>query len=64
MQATPEARLTTSSKPIFVLAVLIASALIPTNTLMAQKAVTPPMAHETITPLITKDLAGFPGEQL
>jgi quercetin dioxygenase-like cupin family protein len=63
MQATPEARLTTSSKPIFVLAVLIASALIPTNTLMAQKAVAPPMAHETITPLITKDLAGFPGEQ-
>ena len=63
MQATPEARLTTSSKPIFVLAVLIASALIPTNTLMAQKAVAPPMAHETITPLITKDLAGFRGEQ-
>jgi quercetin dioxygenase-like cupin family protein len=63
MQATPEARLTTSSKPMFVLAVLIASALIPTNTLMAQKAVAPPMAHETITPLITKDLAGFPGEQ-
>ena len=44
MQATPEARLTTRSRPIFVLAVLIASALIPTTTLMAQKAVTPPMA--------------------
>ena len=63
MQSTPEARLATSSKPIFVLAVLIASALTPTNMLMAQKAVAPPMAHETITPLITKDLAGFPGEQ-
>ena len=63
MQATPEARLTTSSKPMFVLAVLIASALIPTNTLMAQKAVTPPMAEETITPVTTKDLAVFPGEQ-
>jgi quercetin dioxygenase-like cupin family protein len=33
------------------------------ETLMAQKAVAPPMAHETITPLITKDLAGVPGEQ-
>ena len=62
MQTRLELQRMTSSKPIFVLAVLIASALIPANTLMAQKAVTPPMAQETITPLITKDLAGFPGE--
>lgn len=54
----------TSSKPIFVMAVLMASALIPTNTLMAQKAVTLPMAEETITPVTTKDLAVFPGEEL
>ncbi len=63
MQTRLESQRMTSSKPIFVLAVLIASALIPANTLIAQKAVTPPMAQETITPLITKDLAGFPGEQ-
>jgi quercetin dioxygenase-like cupin family protein len=41
----------------------MASTLITTGTLMAQQAVTSPAAHETITPLITKDLAGFPGEQ-
>ena len=63
MQTRLEAQLMTSSKPMLVLAFLIASTLIPTSTLMAQKAVTPPMAQETITPLITKDLAGFPGEQ-
>ena len=33
------------------------------ETLTAQKAVTPPAAQETITPLITKDLAGVPGEE-
>jgi quercetin dioxygenase-like cupin family protein len=32
------------------------------ETLMAQKAATP-VAKETITPLITKDLAGLPGEE-
>ena len=63
MQARLKAQLMTGSKPIWVLAFLIASSLIPTNTLMAQKAVTAPMAQETITPLITKDLAGFRGEQ-
>jgi quercetin dioxygenase-like cupin family protein len=52
-----------SSKPMLLLAFLITSALITTSTLMAQKAITPP-AHETITPLITKDLAGLPGEQV
>jgi quercetin dioxygenase-like cupin family protein len=45
------------------LAFLIASALIPASTLMAEKAVPAPMAQEVVTPLITKDLAGFPGEQ-
>jgi len=54
----------TSSKPMLALAFLIASTLIIASTLMAQKAVTPPTAHETITPLITKDLAGLPGEQV
>jgi uncharacterized protein YbjT (DUF2867 family)/quercetin dioxygenase-like cupin family protein len=57
-------QLMTSSKPVFVLAFLITCTLIITSTLMAQKAVTPPMAQETITPLITKDLAGVPGEQV
>jgi NAD(P)-dependent dehydrogenase (short-subunit alcohol dehydrogenase family) len=42
-------QLMTSSKPMFVLAFLIISTLITTSTLMAQKAVTPPMAQETIT---------------
>ena len=63
MQAGLEAQRMTSSKPMFVLAFLITSTLIPTSTLMAQKTVTPPVAQETITPLITKDLAGSPGEQ-
>jgi quercetin dioxygenase-like cupin family protein len=48
MQPTLEAHLKRSSKPLLLLAFLI------TSTLLAQ---------ETITPLITKDLAGFPGEQ-
>ena len=63
MQARVEAQLKTSQKTMLVLAFLITSALIATSTLMAQTAVTPPVAQETITPLITKDLAGFPGEQ-
>jgi quercetin dioxygenase-like cupin family protein len=64
MQARLAAQLKTSSKRTLALAFLIASSLTPTNTLMAQKAVTPPMAQETITPLITKDLAVLPGEQV
>ena len=64
MQATLDAQRMTSSKPIFVLAFLIISTLIPTSTLMAQKAVAPLATQETITPLITKDLAGSPGEQV
>jgi quercetin dioxygenase-like cupin family protein len=61
MQTRLEAQLTTSSKRLLALAFLIASSLMPTNTLMAQKSVTRP--EETVTPLIRKDLAGFPGEQ-
>jgi quercetin dioxygenase-like cupin family protein len=61
MQARLAARHKTSAKQMLTLAFLIASSLIPTNVLMAQKSVTPP--EETITPLIRKDLAGFPGQQ-
>ena len=57
-------QLMTSSKPMLVLAFLITSILILTSTLMAQEADKPPMAHETVTTLITKDLAGSPGEQV
>ena len=46
------------------LAFLITSTLTPTTTLVAEKPVTPATAHETITPLLTKDLAGSPGEQV
>jgi quercetin dioxygenase-like cupin family protein len=63
MRARQGAQLMTGSKPILVLAFLITSAVISTGTLMAQKDVTPSMTQETITPLITKDLAGFSGEQ-
>jgi quercetin dioxygenase-like cupin family protein len=63
MQPRLEAHLKTSSKRLLLLAFLITSSLITSSMLMAQKSVTPPMARETITPLITKDLAGFPGEQ-
>jgi quercetin dioxygenase-like cupin family protein len=62
MQARFAPGLRTGSKPILALAFLITSTLIPISTLMAQKAT--PMAHETITPLLTKDLAGLPGEQV
>ena len=61
MQARVAARHKTSSKQMLALAFLIASSLIPTTALMAQKLSAPP--EETITPLIRKDLAGFPGEQ-
>ena len=63
MQATPNAQRRTRSISILALTVLLFSTLIPAGTLMAQKAATSTTAHETITPLITKDLAGFPGEQ-
>ena len=63
MQSKVQAQVVISSKPMLALAFLIASILTTTSTLMAQTSVTPPKAQETITPLITKDLAGFPGEQ-
>jgi quercetin dioxygenase-like cupin family protein len=52
-----------SAKPMLMLAFPITSTLIITSTLMAQKAVTP-MAQETITELMSKDLAGFPGKEV
>ncbi len=63
MKARLKSQRTTSSSKILALAFLIGSALTAT-TLMAQNAVTSPTAHETITTLITKDLAGSPGEQV
>ena len=53
-----------TSKLMLVLAFLITSALIPISTLMAQKAATVSLAQETITPLITKDLAVLTGDQV
>jgi quercetin dioxygenase-like cupin family protein len=55
---------TISPRPILVLALLIASTLILSSTLMAQKTATPPKVQETITDLITKDLAGCPGKEV
>ena len=49
---------------MFVLAFLIISTLITTSTLMAQKAVASPLAQETITELMSKDLAGCPGKEV
>jgi quercetin dioxygenase-like cupin family protein len=63
MQARLETQIKTNPKLMLVLAFLITSSLITTSTLVAQNAVTPPKAQETITPLITKDLAGHPGEE-
>jgi uncharacterized protein YbjT (DUF2867 family)/quercetin dioxygenase-like cupin family protein len=57
-------QLVTSSKPMLVLAFLITSTLILTSTLMAQEADKTPMARETVTTLITKDLSGVSGEQV
>ena len=63
MQSSLQARFVTSSKPMLVLAFLVASFLTTTSMLMAQTSVTPAMTQETITQLIEKDLAGPPGEQ-
>ena len=52
-----------NSKTILALALLITSAMSPTTVLTAQKALKP-AAQETITPLMTKDLTGVPGEQV
>jgi quercetin dioxygenase-like cupin family protein len=64
MQGRLAAQFNTSSKRTLALVFLITSSLIPTSTLTAQKIVKTPMARETITPLITKDLAVLPGEQV
>jgi quercetin dioxygenase-like cupin family protein len=64
MQSRLETQPMTSSKPMLLLAFLLAGTLILTSNLRAQKVVTSPTAQETITPLITKDLAGHPGEQV
>lgn len=63
MQSKVQAQLVISSKPMLVLAFLIASILTTTSTVMAQTSVTPAMTQETITQLIEKDLAGPSGEQ-
>lgn len=62
MQAKLEAQRITSSKLILALVVLVAGTLISTG-MMAQQGDKHPAVQETITPLITKDVAGFPGEQ-
>jgi quercetin dioxygenase-like cupin family protein len=54
----------TNPNPMLVLALLTISTLIMASPLMAQKAVTPPTAHETITELMSKDLAGCPGKEV
>jgi len=48
---------------MLLLAFLMTSTLVTTRTLMAQKAGTPPAVHETITSLMSKDLAGSPGKE-
>jgi uncharacterized protein YbjT (DUF2867 family)/quercetin dioxygenase-like cupin family protein len=53
-----------SAKRMLAVIFLITGALISTGTLMAQKAVAPQTQQETITMLLTKDLAGVPGEQV
>jgi quercetin dioxygenase-like cupin family protein len=64
MQAKPKSQRRTSSRSLWAMAVLVASTLVPTPALIAQQAVMPPTAQETITTLITKDLAGVPGEEV
>jgi quercetin dioxygenase-like cupin family protein len=57
-------QLMTNSRPMLVSAFLIVSTLIISGSLRAQNAVTPPAAQETITDLMTKDLAGIPGKEV
>jgi len=52
----------TNSKAMTLLAVLLTGILL--TPAMAQKSVTAPAAHETITSLLTKDLAGSPGKEV
>jgi quercetin dioxygenase-like cupin family protein len=53
-----------NAKPMLILALLITIALLLTSTLMAQKVATLPVAQETITELLSKDLTGFPGNEV
>ena len=59
-------RRVTASRLMLVLAFLVAGTLIVTCTLKAQKAATTPtaQAHEAITPILSKDLAEFPGKEI
>ena len=54
MHSRLETQLMTNSKPMLVLAVLIASTLIPAGKLMAQKADQPPMARRDDHPAHNK----------
>jgi quercetin dioxygenase-like cupin family protein len=56
-------QLRTSSKPMLAMAFLITSILTTNRTLVAQTAVTPKV-QETITTLMSKDLAGFPDKEV
>lgn len=56
-------RLMTMSKRMLAIAFLITSILITDSTLVAQTAVTPKV-QETITTLMSKDLAGFPDKEV
>jgi len=56
-------QLMASSKRMLLVAFLVTSTLIIASNLITQTTVTTSKAQETITPLITKELAGFPGEQ-
>lgn len=51
-------------KVALVSAFLITSTLTTNGRLVAQQAVTPAVAQETITPLTSKDLAGLPGQEI
>ncbi|HEY4354467.1 MAG TPA: cupin domain-containing protein [Acidobacteriaceae bacterium] len=64
MQIRPAKQSPKRYKSILMLTLLSLGALLPAGTLMAQTSATSATAQETITPLITKDLAGVPGEQV
>jgi quercetin dioxygenase-like cupin family protein len=57
-----KAQFKTRSKIMLVLASLITSIMITTSALLAQTT-TPPAPHETVTTLLTKDVAGSPGQE-
>ncbi len=57
-------QLVSSSKPMLAPAFLLISTLIITSTLTTYAAVTPPVAKETITDLMSKDLAEVPGKEV